>query len=759
MNYFKTKARKIVWAAGLLLMSQLGFAQVQPDTANSLPAVLLPSFKVSTAAPNGEHSFSVSTVNLETIKENIGNGSVNNMFDRLPSMVTTSDAGTGLGYSYLRIRGIDHTRINVTVNGIALNDAESQGTWFVDIPDFGTKVQSLEVQRGAGTSNNGASAFGATMNFTTLLPSATPFAEVSSAAGSFYTFRNSVSVGTGLIKKRFSAEASYSNILTRGYIDNSGAKLHSIFFTANYFLLNEKKNKDYGRLQFNLIYGSELTDVSWNGVPHELLETNRTYNSCGEYYDADGNRQYYDNTIDNYKQTHYQLHYFLDKNVNERHEISLKTSLHLTRGFGYYEEYKDDYTFETYGLQPFLSDTAGPITTSDFITQMYMDNYFYGGTVNFSHTIDKKFTWMLGGAVNRYDGKHYSTIIWSQYTDIPHDWHWHDATGDKRQYNIYGKFIANLNGKNTTTRPSTILYADLQYRCIDYRIGGINDLLNDVTQSYVWHFINPKAGVEYSWNAHNLNHQLYFTFSVANREPTRSDLTNANANQKPKPETLYDFELGYLLKHDKAQFSADAYFMYYHDQLVLTGEINNVGTAIMTNVGKSFRTGIELSAGYQPLRWLRWQINGTFSLNKILGYTEYVDDWDTGEQRVNALGTTDISFSPSIIANNEFVFTPVRNFDISFVTKFVSRQYIDNSSRKEYSIDPYCVNNLQLSYKIETKVIHEIGLFFQVNNIFNAKYESNAWLYRYYYMGEECSMDGYFPQAGINFLGGIRLKW
>lgn len=765
-----SKSKTLILLAVAMLTGLRVFAQDVPEdtTATVLPGVQILWW---VQPEQKEAAFSVSTINKEEIQTHIGNGSVNNIFDRIPSMITTSDAGTGIGYSYMRIRGIDQTRINVTINGVALNDAESQGSWFVNLPDFGSKVQQLNVQRGAGTSNNGASAFGASMNFWTNFPSLKPYAELSSSAGSFYTFRNSISAGTGLIKNRFSADISYSNVMSRGYIENASAMLHSLYFTSEYRLLNEKKHKDYGRLEFNLLYGNEKTGLAWNGVPSEMLETNRRYNSCGLYTDENGNVQHYANETDNYQQTHSQLHYRFGKRI-WNHAINFDATLHLTRGLGYYEEYKEDQFNSSFNLPYLVVDPLGEEeSVNDFITRKYLDNYFYGGVFKLMHTIEGSecedetkahtYSWMLGGAINRYNGKEYGTLEWVMYNGgTEKGWHWYDGIGDKRQYNVYGKFIYRLHHDEGSWMGDLDAYADLQVRCIDYRIGGLNSSLKDVAQNHLWTFVNPKVGVNYSWwKGKGWIHDVYFSFSTANREPTRADLTDADEGQRPTPETLYDFELGYMLKGNKYEFSANGYFMYYINQLVLTGEINDVGAAIMTNAPRSFRTGIELVSSYKPLKWFRWEINGTFSLNKILDYTEYVDDWDNGGQVVNHLGTTNISFSPSIVANNEFVFTPVKNFDISFITKFVSRQYIDNSSRKEYSIDPYCVNNLQLNYTINTKPIPEIGLFFQINNIFNAKYESNAWLYRYYYDGVEQRMDGYYPQAGINFMGGVRLKW
>ena len=647
----------------------------------------------------------------------------------------------------MRIRGIDHTRINVTINGIALNDAESQGSWFTNLPDFGAHVQNLEVQRGAGTSNNGSSAFGATMNFSTLAPTSYPYVELSSSAGSFYTFRNAITASTGLLYNRLSVSAAYSNVLSRGYIEHSSAKLHSVYFVADYHIRNDKKNKDFGHLSCNILYGNEKTGLAWNGVPSDYLSTNRTYNSCGEYYDTAGKRHYYENETDNYQQLHTQLHYDWNKRIDPIHRIHLRITAHFTRGLGYYEEYQDDSPYSAYGLNNFENKD-----TTDLITRKYLNNYFYGAAFTFVHHIGTHYTWILGGAANRYQGKEYGTIEWLQYAkDIKKGHHWYDGIGDKRKYNIFGKFIYNFTN-------NTLIYGDLQYQCVDYRIGGQNSVLSEVAQNHVWNFLTPKVGAQHRWNQKTVTHTIYTSFSMANREPTRADLTDAIPSQRPKPETLYDVELGYMCNHQKFSINANGYFMYYVDQLILTGKINDVGAAVMSNVDKSFRTGIELSTTYRPVRWFEWKINGTFSMNKIFDYTEYVDDWDSGQQRVRKLGMTDISFSPNIVAANEFHFIPIKNFDISLITKYVSRQYIDNSSNRAYTINPYCVSNLHLNYRIITKPV-EISIFFHINNLFNTKYESNAWLYRYILDGKECSMDGYFPQAGINFMGGVSLKF
>lgn len=703
-----------------------------------------------------ENIFSATTLNKQNIKENIGNGSINNIFDLIPSMITTSDAGTGVGYTYMRIRGVDQTRINVTMNGIAINDAESQGSWLVNLPDLGNSVGTLNIQRGVGNSSNGSSAFGASMNFATLQASSKPFAELSSGAGSFHTFRNSITAGTGLINDRFSALISYSNIASNGYINFSKANLNSLFFNTD-IKLNKKNtvSKLNHSLVFNLFFGKEKTGLAWNGVPSSMLETDRRYNSCGEYFDENGNALHYDNETDNYTQTHYQLFYKL---VNSKSGYFLNIGTHLTRGLGYYEQYKEDKKYSSYGLPNYILNEE-TIKRSDFITQKWLDNYFYGinfttgKNVNFANK--NSFKWTVNGSLNQYDGEHYGKVIWSQYTSsVPENYEWYYGTGKKTQGNIAGNIAFQL--KRWT------LFAEMQYRVISYKIGGTDDDMLDISQDYFWNFYNPKASVSYNWSKNKKEQSIYFSFAMANREPTRSDIVDAPLNAKPVPETLYDFELGYLLNLEKYRLNANGYFMYYDNQLVLTGQINDVGAAIMSNVDKSFRTGIEIVSHYQPNKYFTWNFNTTLSQNKILDYTQFVEtydeNWEFIQMTEEHLGTTNISFSPNIVIGNEFIFTPVKNFNIGIVTKYIGKQFIDNSSNENYVLKPYTITNLNLAYQFKEYKHFKASIFFNINNIFNAKYESNAWLWKAYVGGIEQYSDGYYPQAGINFFGGFRIR-
>ena len=709
--------------------------------------------------PTVQTAGNATTMSLQQIQKQQGNGSVNNLLELMPSMVTTSDAGTGLGYTDMRIRGIDQTRINVTLNGVTVNDAESQGSWLVNLPDMGSYIEELQVQSGANT-QPGAISFGSRINFRTRNIPNKPFAEVNSGYGSFNTWHNTVSAGTGLIGKRFSALASFSDIRSDGFIDRSSARLNSVFFTAQYKFLSEKNpNRDFGTLRFNLLYGTEHTGLAWNGVPYDSLASNRTYNSCGEYFTDNGERRYYADEKDNYTQTHYQLEYlkrWMNDAFTRNHNLSL--TAHLTRGIGYYQEYKDDKIPDYYGLS-LLDNTRA---TADFVTQKYLDNYYYGlhaqydGEARFDNmcNTENNLYWYFGADVDNYNGKHYGNIVWAQPSavqDFPLNYHWYDGTGDKLQTKLFGS-VGYLYKR-------FFVFGELQYRMMSYKIGGTDENRLDVAQSYLWNFVNPKVSLEYRIPRKTVNHSLTLSFSTANREPTRSDIIDAPSFKKPVPETLYDLEFSYLIKNRKFQINTTLYGMYYRDQLVLTGEINSVGAAIMANVDKSYRIGIEVAAAYQPVRFFTWHINGCLSRNRIIDYVNYVDDWDNGGQIEEQLGNTPIAFSPAVVLANDFTFTPLKNFDISLTTKFVSKQYLDNSGNEDRCLKPYSYTNLRISYTFEFKnFAKELGLYFQVNNLFNAQYESNAWIYSFYYNGARYSDAGFYPQAGINFLGGVRLK-
>ncbi len=662
-----------------------------------------------------------------------------------PSVVTTSDAGAGVGYTGLRVRGTDLDRINVTINGIPLNDAESHGVYFVDIPDLAGSVENVQIQRGVGTSTNGEAAFGASMNFETTALNKSPYGEVNSYYGSFNTLKNSLSVGTGLLNDKFSFDLRLSDIRSDGYIDRASSGLKSYFLSSAWY---SRKSL----LKLDIFSGNEKTYQAWDGVPGYLLATNRTYNGIGQYTTEDGQVKYYDNETDNYKQDHYQLHY----SYNLTRSLTLNTGVHYTRGAGYYEQYKEDEALSAYGLQPVImgSDT---VTSTDLIRRKWLDNDFYGMIFAFTYNRNR-LNATLGGGANNYIGGHYGTVIWARYagnSEIRHKWY--NNTGKKQDFNLYSKVNFALSGKIN-------LYGDLQLRGIGYSINGNDDDLSSITQSHHYLFFNPKAGVNFTPDARQ---RLYLSMAVANREPNRDNFVDADpAHPVPRPERLNDFEAGYVVNASWARAGVNLYFMDYRHQLVLTGEINDVGAPVMTNVDRSYRTGIELSAGIRVWEKLTWDANLTLSRNKILDMISYVDNWDYWNdpstepyQFVENPGTTDIAFSPSVIASSMLGYTIWKSFHVQLQSKYVGKQYVDNTSSDLRKLDAYFVNDLRFSCEVNTPWTKDLSLNFLIANLFNARYETNAWVYRYVSEGEEGVLDGYFPQAGIHFMAGVRMKF
>ncbi|MCD4773713.1 MAG: TonB-dependent receptor, partial [Bacteroidales bacterium] len=518
------------------------------------------------------------------------------LLETTPSVVVTSDAGAGVGYTGLRIRGTDMTRINVTINGIPLNDPESHGVFWVNMPDFASSIDNMQIQRGVGTSTNGAAAFGASINIQTLKLQSKAYAEINSSAGSFNTFKNNVSFGTGLINGKYSFDGRLSKISSDGFVDRAFSDLKSYYFSGAYF---GKKSI----LKFITFSGKEKTYQSWYGIPKDSLETNRTYNPYT-----------YKNETDNYKQDHYQLLY--SKEISEY--LHFNTALFFIHGEGYYEQYKKGREYSDYLLDDVIigQDT---ITETDLIQQKWLDNNFYGITYSLNykkHNVDAT----LGGALNEYDGDHFGEVIWAQFASNGiKDHKWYKNTGTKKDFNIFGKINYSLSEKIN-------LYGDIQFRSINYDIKGIHDDLRDLTQDHKFNFLNPKAGIFYDINE---NQNAYFSFAVSNREPNRSNFRDADPGVLPKSEKLFDYELGYSFSLANFIIEANLFYMDYKDQLVLTGEINNVGAAIMANVPNSYRTGVEIATGIKFLEKFRWDVNATFSENKIKNFTEYVDNWSS----------------------------------------------------------------------------------------------------------------------------------
>jgi iron complex outermembrane receptor protein len=684
------------------------------------------------------------------------------MLELTPSFVATSESGTGIGYTNYRIRGTDPTRINVTVNGMPLNDAESQTVFWVNMPDFGSSVNSVQITRGVGTSTNGAASFGGSMNFLTGNPSKDTYAQVSAMGGSFNTFKQNISVGTGLLNNGLSFDLRLSNVSSDGFVENAFTKNQAVMFTTSW--RNEKT-----LVKANFIHGRERNGISWWGCPEEMLEVNRTYNPAGEYFDNEGNRKYYVDQTDNYSQTHYQLLY--SYMVDDK--IDINAGVHYTRGDGYYEQYKEDRILDEYGLSnvilpglPVISgiDTlASPniiLSESDIIQRKMMGNNFYGVTFSANYK-SKKLRISFGGAGNKYDGDHFGNIIWmSNPGDVEKDYEWYRNIGTKTSMNVFAKL-------NYQIVNDLYVYGDIQYRYIDYDLAGKDyDLMpdgtqKDLTQTHLFDFINPKAGLYYFIND---KMKTYASFAVSNREPTRTNFKDATGdpNKTPMHETLNDVEIGYIYAKHNVNLGFNFYYMDYENQLVPTGEKSSVGYDIMTNVPESYRAGIEITAGIKPFSMLSIDANLTLSQNKIKNFTSwayaYDDVWNETFESYQ-LGETDIAYSPNIISAGIVSFKPVSGLNISWILKYVGEQFFDNTSNENRMLDAYWVNNLQLDYTFSTKVFSEIQLKFLVNNILNVDYSNNAYGGIWYEQGVEQTWAYYYPQAGINFMGGLVLKF
>jgi iron complex outermembrane recepter protein len=695
------------------------------------------------ASRAGENSpLAYSTVDNASLRKQNTGQDIPYLLSLTPSLVETSEAGNGIGYTGLRIRGTDGNRINSTIDGIPLNDPESQQVFWVDLPDLASSVENIQVLRGAGTSVNGAGAFGATISIQTTNPGKEPFAEVNSSIGSFNTFKNNVSAGTGSLGK-FELQMRYSDLKSDGYIDRTGSKHRSAFVSGIY--RTEKSS-----LKANIILGEEHTGIGWWGVPKDSLATNRRYNPSGEYTDESGNKRYYNNESDNYIQNHFQLIYSLKISSL----FSLNTALHYTKGKGYYEEYGENQPLVDYGI-PSFNIGEFMISETDLIRRKWLSNDFYGLVYSLKYQ-KEHIEAIAGGGINLYLGDHYGDIIWMQNAgNTGKDYRWYFNNARKGEINLYGKVNYSLSEKIT-------MFGDLQYRNILYKMKGIEDDLADVGQEHRFGFINPKAGV---FLAVSPNQDVYLSFSVANREPTRSDFTEASGdpNATPKAETLYDTEMGYKLRRDKSTLAINLYGMFYKDQLVPTGELSNVGYSIMTNVRNSYRLGLETSAAVKLTDHISWNVNLTLSRNKIRDFVEHYVDYNTSDwssQNLSKkLGEVDIAYSPSVTGTSDIAFVILPRTELHMISKYVGKQFFDNTMNSDRSIDPYFVNNIRFDYEPAVRKIKGMELQLLINNVFNEVYENNAYGGNWFEDGTEKSWSYYFPQAGTNFMFRIGLKF
>ena len=731
----------------ILQISYLGYESV--DKAIAIPAngmieivLSIESYltdavivQATRASANSATSFKNLTKD-DLAKNNLGQ-EIPFLLNQTPSVIISSDAGGGIGHTSITIRGSDAQRTNVTLNGIPYNDPESLGSFWVNMPDFASSVDNIQIQRGVGTSTNGAGAFGASINIQTNTRRDTAYAELDNSFGSFRTLKNSVKLGSGLINDQFSFDARLSRVFSDGYIDHGdadrAADLKSYFLSAAW----------YGKtslLRANVFSGNQKTYQAWNGVPEDKLETDRTYNEFT-----------YKDQTDNYIQSHYQLLY--SNSLTDK--LLLNGALHYTKGDGYYEEFKTDQKLSSYNL-PNVIVGAETIERTDLVRQRWLDNHFYGLTYSLRYDAKSNLNFTLGGAYNIYTGDHFGEVIWAQYaSDGKLGDRYYDNDATKKDFNIYGKADYRINAIS--------LFADFQYRNVDYSYQGINRDLSLLQQNVNLNFFNPKLGFSVNFDNNSL---AYASVAIANKEPIRRDYTDSSPDSQPKPERMTDIEIGYKISSSNFNVGINGYAMLYKDQLVATGYINDVGSIVRENVGKSYRTGIELDAKWQPIKDFTWSAAATFSQNKIKDYTYFTDILDENDNynfigtKENTLSKTDIALSANTILSNEIAYIPFSRAEVALISKYVSRQYLDNTSNKGQSIDPFFTSDLRLRYQTPIKGLKNLGITLRVNNIFNELYESNGFTYGYYNSINEFSgSNWYYPQATRNFLLGLNLKF
>jgi len=679
------------------------------------------------------------------------------LLSQSPSVTVTSDAGNGVGYTGIRIRGTDATRINVTINGIPYNDAESQGTYFVDLPDISSSLSSIQIQRGAGTSSNGAGAFGASINLSTNEVNEKAYAEANNSFGSFNTWKNTVKFGTGLINKHFTFDARLSKISSDGFIDRGATSLKSFYTSAAYITQRSS-------IRFNIISGTEKTYQAWNGIPQYKLFYNKDsllnhyYNNLGSLYftAADSSnlfnsnpRKYnvftYPNQTDNYQQDHYQL--FFNHQFN--YDWSLNTAIYLSKGKGYYEEYKNDAAYSSYGLpDPVAGNTT--ISNTDLVRRLWLDNNLYGGIFSLLHKTQRD-QFSFGGGWNEYDGKHYGNIIWAA-NGAPKDYRWYYNKAVKKDFNLYSKYQYKISNRLEAL-------VDLQYRRVDYSIDGTRKF-PDLKLNNHFNFFNPKLGITYSAGSM----VAYASYAFANKEPNRDDYENgALSSTPPKPERLQDLELGLEEKKFNYSWGINLYYMDYKDQLILTGKINDVGDALRINTPHSYRAGIELQGRYKINKTVQLSGNLTLSDNKIKDFNDYIPRYDASfnlvQQDTFHYRKTSLAFSPSLIAAGMLQVFPFSNAEINTSVKYTGKQFLDNSGSDAKSIDDYFVQDLTAQYNLHTGWIKEITIIARLSNVWNPKYESNGYTYSYFYDKSLVRENFYFPMAGRNFMLGLNVKF
>jgi len=690
------------------------------DSVRNLPPLEVRAVRVNENSPFAKSNFSAAQI----MQVNFGQD-LPFIIQNTPSIVVNSDAGTGIGYTGIKIRGTDATRINVTLNGIPYNDAESMGTYFVDLPDISASTNSIQIQRGVGTSTNGASAFGATINLATNDYRPNHYLTYQNSFGSFNTQKNSLQFGTGLMNNRFTIDGRFSNISSDGYIDRAKSDLKSFFVSGTYW-------GDRSSLRLNIFSGKEKTYQAWYGVPEDSLATNRKYNPAG----TEKAGTPYDNQTDNYTQTHYQLFYNKEITAN----LKWNTAVFLTKGRGYYEEYKAGVDLANYG---FTIQSNNPV---DLIRRRWLDNNFYGQIASISYEKNKdKIT--AGGGWNQYDGAHFGDLpygIPSILSLAQINKTYYANKGIKKEFNSYIKWEHQINNRLSS-------FLDVQLRHVQHTMNGFDGNPN-LYVDRKFDFLNPKAGLTYKTD----NITYYSSIAVAHKEPNRDDF-EAGISQQPKQELLYDWETGFNKRTGAFKWGMNFYYMYYKDQLVLTGKINDIGAYTRTNVPESFRAGLEIEEQWQITKNISSSGNITFSKNKIANFQEYFDDYDNGGQASIAHHNTDITLSPNVTAAHSLNYKPTKKINFSWTSKYVSKQYLDNTQNESRKLNAYLLNDLNIAYKLVDGKKWNAMFQFYVINLLDVKYEPNGYTYSYIYGGTTTTSNNYFPMAGRNFLASIKI--
>ena len=688
------------------------------DSIRNLPPLEVRSIRAGEKSP-----FALSNLNKSSIQQLNYGQDLPFVLQNTPSVIVNSDAGNGVGYTGIKIRGTDGTRINVTLNGIPYNDAESMITYFVDVPDFSSSLNSIQIQRGVGTSTNGAGAFGASINLATNEYHPEKYLSLQNTAGSFNTYKNTLQLGTGLLNNHFTIDGRVSKVSSDGYMDRASSNLKSFYVSTTYW-------GDQSSLRFNIFSGWEKTYQAWYGVPEEMLATQRTYNPAGmEKTDAP-----YNNQTDNYQQTHYQL--FYNKTINKN--LQWNTAVFLTRGKGYYEEYKGAAL-----LSDYISTTT--ITSPmDLVRRKWLDNHFYGQIASLVYEDGKeKFT--IGGAWNTYDGLHYGRLPYLGSKGISPDFNYYYNNAIKKDANIYIKWNHQWTEKLNS-------FVDLQYRNVAHNMYGF-DHNPDLTVKRTFDFFNPKAGLYYTTKQTS----YYASIAIAQKEPNRDDFEAAKTEQ-PKQEVMTDLELGFKTKVGDFQWGATLYYMRYKDQLVLTGKINDIGAYTRTNVPNSFRSGVELEESWKINSFLTSTGNITFSKNKIDAFTEYIDDYDMGGQLAFVHKNTDITLSPNLTATHQLHIKLNNKWQINLTSKQVSKQYLDNTQNESRTLKAYFLQDVNTSYTLFEKSKWNAQLQLYVNNLFDKKYEPNGFTYSYLYDSTITTSNNYYPMAGRNFWISLKIN-